>query len=156
MGIEIERKFLVIGEAWRQGAGQYLCQGYLNRDKQRTVRVRIGGIDGEDRAWLTVKGVSVGATRAEFEYEIPIDDARQLLALCDGPLIEKRRYRVTHGGLVWEVDEFLGENAGLRVAEIELGSAEQAFDLPSWAGAEVTSDTRYFNSALSARPFSHW
>jgi len=156
VGIEIERKFLVIGAAWRQGEGEYLCQGYLNRDKQRTVRVRIGGADGEERAWLTVKGVSVGATRAEFEYEIPVDDARQLLALCEGPLIEKRRYRLPLGGLTWEVDEFLGDNQGLVVAEVELQSADQAIIRPEWLGAEVTEDPRYFNSSLASLPYRHW
>jgi len=152
MGIEIERKFLVRGLDWKQGCGDYLCQGYLNRDKQRTVRVRIVG----EQAWLTIKGPSVGTTRAEFEYPVPVADARELLALCDGPCIEKRRYRVPHAGMVWEVDEFLGENAGLVVAEIELASAEQPFDKPDWVGTEVSEDLRYFNSNLAARPFKRW
>jgi CYTH domain-containing protein len=153
MGIEIERKFLVVGEAWRQGEGQHLCQGYLNRDKQRTVRVRLVGEQG----WLTVKGVSVGATRAEFEYPIPAEDARQLLALCEGPLIEKRRFVVPHGGLLWEVDEFFGDNLGLVVAEVELHTADQAIvSRPDWLGAEVTEDPRYFNSALATLPYSRW
>ncbi len=154
MGIEIERKFLVVGEAWKQQdlTPTRLSQGYLNRDKQRTVRVRIAG--GE--AWLTVKGESKGASRAEFEYPIPLDDARQLLALSDGPCIDKQRWRVEVGGLVWEVDEFFGENAGLVVAEVELASEDQAFDKPSWAGEEVTHDPRYFNSSLASRPFKSW
>ena len=153
MGIEIERKFLVVGEAWRQGLSpERLSQGYLNRDKQRTVRVRIAG----QQAWLTIKGESRGATRAEFEYPIPVADARQMLALADGPCIEKIRWRVSHGGMLWEIDEFLGENAGLVVAEIELESEDQAFERPDWLGEEVTADTRYFNSSLAKQPFSRW
>ncbi len=153
MGIEIERKFLVVGEDWKHGASpQLLSQGYLNRDKQRTVRVRIA----DQQAWLTVKGVSQGALRAEFEYPIPLDDARQLMALCDGPRVEKYRWRVPQGALVWEVDEFVGDNAGLVVAEIELSSEEQTFDKPAWVGAEVTHDPRYFNSSLASRPYRSW
>lgn len=156
MGIEIERKFLVQADAWRQTVGQdpgrYLCQAYLNRDPGRTVRVRIDG----GQAFLTIKGRSVGATRSEFEYAIPLADAQALLALADGPGVEKRRYRVPQAGLVWEIDEFLGANAGLVVAEIELAHEEQPFERPSWLGEEVTQDPRYFNSALAARPYSSW
>jgi len=152
MGVEIERKFLVQGEGWRQGAGQRLVQGYLNRDKARTVRVRVAG----DAAFLTVKGVSVGATRAEFEYPIPLADAQALLALCDGPLVDKTRYRVAWGGVVWEVDEFAAENAGLVVAEVELPSEDTAFAKPAWVGVEVTHDPRYFNSNLASHPFARW
>lgn len=152
MGVEIERKFLVQGEGWRQGAGQRLVQGYLNRDKARTVRVRMAG----EQAFLTIKGVSVGATRAEFEYPIPVADAQALLALCDGPLVDKTRYRIPLGGVVWEVDEFAGENAGLVVAEVELPSEDTDFPRPDWLGAEVTQDPRYFNSNLARHPFSTW
>ncbi|HSX52308.1 MAG TPA: CYTH domain-containing protein [Cellvibrio sp.] len=152
MGIEIERKFLVLGDEWRAAPAVYFSQGYLNRDKARTVRVRIAGSE----AFLTVKGQSVGATRAEFEYPIPLWDARELLALCEQPLIEKNRRKILHEGFVWEVDEFLGENLGLVVAEIELPTEVTVFALPAWAGAEVTSDERYFNSNLSRNPFSHW
>mgnify|MGYP003575993327 CR=1 FL=1 len=152
MGIEIERKFLVLGDEWRAAPAVYFSQGYLNRDKARTVRVRIAGSE----AFLTVKGQSVGATRAEFEYPIPLWDARELLALCEQPLIEKNRRKILHEGFVWEVDEFLGENLGLVVAEIELPTEDTVFALPAWAGAEVTSDERYFNSNLSRKPFSHW
>jgi len=152
MGLEIERKFLVRGDAWRQLVPTYLCQGYLNRDKARTVRVRIAA----ESAWLTVKGASQGAVRSEFEYAIPLADARQLLALCDGPLIEKQRHLVAHAGHTWEVDEFLGANAGLVVAEIELSDEGEAFEVPEWAGAEVTDDARYFNSNLAAHPFRQW
>ena len=152
MAIEIERKFLVVGDAWRDAPGVAYAQGYLNRDKARTVRVRLAG----GRAWLTVKGASTGATRAEFEYEIPPADAEQLLALCDGPLVRKLRRVVVHAGSTWEVDEFLGENAGLVVAEIELPSEDAPFEPPPWLGAEVTHDPRYFNSNLAAQPFSGW
>ena len=153
MGIEIERKFLVIGEDWKRGqTPQLLSQGYLNRDKQRTVRVRVAG----DEAWLTIKGQSQGATRAEFEYAIPLADAQEMLALSDGPRVEKYRWRLPHGGLIWEVDEFLGENAGLVVAEIELSSEDQTFDKPAWVGEEVTDDPRYFNSGLASRPYRSW
>jgi len=152
MGIEIERKFLVVGEAWKQSPGQRYSQGYLNRDPARTVRVRVVG----SQAWLTIKGRNQGATRAEFEYEIPLADGLQLLGLCEGPLIDKIRRLVPHAGMSWEVDEFLGENAGLVVAEIELSTSDQAFEAPPWLGAEVTEDPRYFNSQLAQHPFSRW
>lgn len=152
MGTEIERKFLVSGVAWRQGAGVRFSQGYLNRDKERTVRVRLAG----EKAFLTIKGVSVGASRAEFEYEIPVADAEQLLRLSDGPVIEKIRRVIQLEDATWEVDEFLGENAGLVVAEIELQSEDQWFAKPAWLGEEVTHDTRYFNSSLATHPFNRW
>jgi adenylate cyclase len=152
MGIEIERKFLVIGTAWRQGVGVRFSQGYLNRDQTRTVRVRLAG----SQAFLTIKGLSVGASRAEFEYEIPAADAGQLLKLSDGPVIEKIRRVVDFAGSIWEVDEFLGENAGLVVAEIELQSEDQKFSKPDWLGEEVTYDARYFNSSLATTPFRSW
>lgn len=152
MGIEIERKFLVSGDAWRNNSGVLYRQGYLNRDKARTVRVRLAG----DAAYLTVKGQSTGASRAEFEYPIPCADAVALLALCDGPLIEKTRYIVLHAGMRWEVDEFAGDNAGLVVAELELASEDQAFEHPAWLGAEVTHNARYFNSNLATHPFRVW
>jgi adenylate cyclase len=152
MGIEIERKFLVVGDDWRAAPGQPFAQGYLNRDKARTVRVRIV----EQQAWLTIKGASVGATRAEFEYPIPLADARQLLALCDGPLVRKTRRVVEHAGARWEIDEFEGDNAGLVVAEIELPSEDAAFEAPPWLGAEVTHDPRYFNSSLAVAPWRTW
>ena len=152
MAIEIERKFLVVGDAWKQAPGVPYAQGYLNRDKRRTVRVRVV----EGRAWLTVKGANAGATRAEFEYPIPLADAEQLLALCDGPLVRKLRRVIVHEGSTWEVDEFEGDNAGLVVAEIELRSEDQPFAAPAWLGAEVTHDPRYFNSSLAAAPYSTW
>jgi len=149
---EIERKFLVRGTSWRQGAGVRFTQGYLNRDKERTVRVRIAG----DEAFLTIKGVTRGLSRAEFEYGIPLDDAEQLLKLSDGPIIQKNRYVVVFDGSTWEVDEFLGDNAGLVIAEIELTSADQPFSRPPWLGPEVTHDTRYYNSSLASAPYLTW
>lgn len=152
MAIEIERKFLVCGDAWRAAPAEYLCQGYLNRNKARTVRVRVAG----ERAYLTIKGATKGFSRTEFEYEIPLADAQQLLELCDGAPIEKYRRKIYVAGLLWEVDEFLGENQGLVVAEIELESEDQHFAKPDWVGTEVTADARYYNSNLSEQPFSRW
>jgi adenylate cyclase len=152
MGVEIERKFLVQGDGWRTSAGVLYRQGYLNRDKNRTVRVRIAG----DAAFITIKGVSVGATRAEFEYAIPLADAQGLLDLCDGPLVEKTRHLISVGDTLWEVDEFAGDNAGLVVAEVELTAEDQPFARPDWLGAEVTHDARYFNSNLASYPFLRW
>ncbi len=154
MGQEIERKFLVKGDAWRKSAsGIRYRQGYLSTAKKRTVRVRVAG----ESAWLTVKGENQGAVRSEFEYEIPLIDAEQLLdELCKRPLIEKIRYHIPAGQLTWEVDEFFGENAGLIVAEVELYSPEQEIDLPSWVGEEVTEDPRYYNANLIKNPFKDW
>jgi len=154
MAREIERKFLLNGEAWREGASSTLYrQGYLNSAKERTVRIRTVG----DKAFLTIKGVTVGATRAEYEYPIPPGDCNEMLdTLAEKPLIEKKRYKVRHGGLTWEIDEFFGENRGLIVAEVELESEDQPFDRPSWLGQEVTGDPRYFNSSLIKHPFSKW
>ncbi len=152
MGIEIERKFLVNGSDWRTRHPVIYRQGYLNRDKQRTVRVRIAG----DLAFLTIKGLSVGASRAEFEYQIPTSDAAEMLSLCETPLIEKKRHIVNFDDMRWEIDEFLGENSGLVVAEVELESEQQNIRLPSWIATEVTDDPRYFNSSLSLNPYSTW
>lgn len=152
MAIEIERKFLVSSDAWRSAPAVYFCQGYLNPSKERTVRVRVAGEQG----FLTIKGKSTGASRAEFEYEIPVADAKQLLALCEGPLIEKYRRKIEFGGVLWEVDEFLGDNQGLVVAEVELESEQQVFVKPDWLGDEVTHDPRYYNSNLSVHPYSSW
>ncbi|MGB7343279.1 MAG: CYTH domain-containing protein [Pirellulaceae bacterium] len=149
---EIERKFLTVSDAWRTSDPVYYCQGYLNRDKQRTVRVRVAG----ELAMLTIKGVTTGMTRDEYEYPIPLQDAKNLLQLCHQPLIEKNRSLVEHHGLTFEVDEFLGLNKGLVVAEVELASEDQVVDLPPWIGKEVTDDPRYFNSALSSCPFTTW
>jgi adenylate cyclase len=154
MGIEIERKFLLASEGWK-GLGQptLMRQGYLVADPVRTVRVRIEG----ERAVITIKSKSTGASRGEWEYGIPVPDAAELLGrLCEQPLVEKVRHRIDYAGHTWEVDEFQGENAGLVVAEIELGSEDEAFDKPDWIGREVTGDPRYYNSSLIRLPYSKW
>lgn len=154
MPTEIERKFLVTGNAWRaQGEGILLRQGYLNSARERTVRVRTAG----EQAFLTIKGATVGITRAEYEYAIPLADANALLdTLAEKPLIEKVRTIIPVGNVVWEVDEFLGENKGLIVAEIELEREDAPFPRPEWLGEEVTGDPRYYNASLVKHPFSQW
>jgi len=154
MAKEIERKFLVRGDAWRTLAkGTMYRQGYLNSDKERTVRIRTA----EGRAFLNIKGITVGATRPEYEYEIPFEDGKEMLdGLAEKPLIEKRRYKIRSGNLTWEVDEFLGNNAGLIIAEVELASEDQVLEKPSWVGDEVTEDPRYFNANLVKNPFIRW
>ena len=153
MGTEIERKFLVRGDAWRAlGRAAVYRQGYLSTVKERTVRIRVVG----DQGWITVKGLTVGATRAEFEYAIPVDDAHEMLELCAQPLIEKTRTVVDIGDLQWEIDEFTGPNEGLIIAEVELQRGDQEIDLPDWVGDEVTDDPRYYNANLTAHPFSTW
>jgi adenylate cyclase len=150
---EIERKFLVTSDAYKRGAAPVdLRQGYLCADPERTVRIRAAGV----ATTLTIKGLTVGATRSEFDYAIPADDAGALFALCLPPLIEKTRYHVRFGAHLWEVDEFRGENQGLVIAEVELASEDEAFELPPWIGREVTGDARYYNSNLLAAPFSRW
>lgn len=153
MGQEIERKFLVKGEAWRTGPRTRIRQGYLSSGIGSVVRVRTKG----GHAYLTIKGNTTGITRAEFEYEIPVRDADEILdMLCLKPLIEKVRYEVRVGGFKWEVDEFLGENAGLVVAEIELEAENQEFPQPEWLGIEVSGDDRYQNASLVRYPYSQW
>ncbi|HZX76333.1 CYTH domain-containing protein [Lysobacter sp.] len=161
MAIEIERKFLVIGNGWRSAAHKVMpmAQGYINDQvamdsgaMKASVRVRIAG----DEAYLNLKSRELGHTRQEFDYPIPEDDARALLALCVGGLVDKRRHYVKHEGHLWEVDEFLGDNAGLVVAEIELASADEPFARPDWIGAEVTDEPRYYNLALATRPYLEW
>lgn len=154
MSVEIERKFLVLSDAWKTlGQRTSIRQGYLSTNPDRVVRVRTEG----KSATMTIKGRSVGATRGEWEYPIPLQDADELLTrLCERPLIEKSRTRVKHDGMVWEVDEFFGENLGLIVAEIELQAEDQTFTKPDWIGEEVTQDTRYFNSSLLKHPFTTW
>ena len=152
MAKEIERKFRVKEGDWRQAKGTQYRQGYLNRAKERIVRVRT--ID--DKGYLTIKGLTVGASRMEFEYEIPLQDANELLNICEKPLIEKIRYTVEDGGMVWEIDEFAGDNQGLIVAEVELDSEDQPFHKPDWIGKEVTGDPRYFNSNLIKIPYTKW
>lgn len=166
MAIEIERKFLVTGPGWRESIHRVvpMAQGYINDQaamdsgaQRASVRVRIAG----DEAFLNLKSRDLGHTRQEFDYPIPVADARDLLALCVGGVIDKRRHYVRFGGRgggdhLWEVDEFLGVNAGLVVAEIELSSADQAFERPPWLGEEVTDSPRYYNLALASRPYSQW
>ncbi|MHB8811019.1 MAG: CYTH domain-containing protein [Desulfobulbaceae bacterium] len=154
MGIEIERKFLVIGTAWKEKATPVACrQGYLCPGSGVTVRVRTMG----GRGFLTVKGPGAGLARPEYEYEIPVDEAGEMLdLLCVKPLIVKERYRVVHDGLVWEVDEFGGENRGLVLAEVELAHPDQAVSLPAWVGREVSGDPRYYNASLAGNPYVRW
>lgn len=154
MAKEIERKFLVKGTAWKEKAeGVLYRQGYLNSVKERVVRVRTIA----DKAFITIKGITAGVSRLEFEYAIPFADAKQMLDdLVEKPIIEKRRYKIPQGDLVWEIDEFLGDNEGLVVAEVELKNEQQALDLPDWVGEEVSSDPRYFNNNLVAHPYKTW
>jgi adenylate cyclase len=154
MGEEIERKFLVHGDTWRAGARACSYrQGFLSTEPERTVRVRVAGA----RGLLTVKGRTVGTRRAEFEYEIPLEDAQRMLdTLCKRPLIEKTRYMLVVGSHTWEIDVFEGENAGLIVAEVELEAEDEEFEKPGWLGEEVTDDPRYFNSSLVLNPYDTW
>lgn len=154
MAKEIERKFLVVGSAWRTLAqGTRYRQGYLNSDKARTVRIRTVG----DQAFLTIKGPTIGVTRTEFEYPIPYDDCVTMLNdLAEQPVIDKIRYKIPVDGLIWEVDEFFGANEGLIVAEVELTSEDQAFEKPDWVGEEVSGDVRYYNSSLIKAPYTTW
>lgn len=155
MATEIERKFLVRGDGWRAQAhrADRYQQGYLANTAKCSVRVRVGG----GLAHVNVKGATVGASRLEFEYPVPLEDAQTMLReLCPGAMVEKTRYRVRHQDQEWEVDVFEGENAGLVVAEIELEDEDQAVTLPDWAGEEVTHDVRYYNSSLATTPFNRW
>jgi CYTH domain-containing protein len=154
MAKEIERKFLLKGDGWRElASGEVYRQGYLSTLKERTVRVRITG----SKAYLTIKGPVTGATRLEYEYEIPLEDAEEMLdKLCEDPLIEKTRYKIEFGGLLWEVDEFGGENEGLFLAEVELSDENQEIELPEWIGEEVSGDPRYLNANLVKFPYRRW
>jgi len=154
MGIEIERKFLLKSSKWRKKVKQEIVikQGYLNSNKKRTVRVRIAGEVG----FITIKGKTNQATRKEFEYEIPLKDAKELIKLCKKPIVEKTRFIVKHKGKIWEIDEFSGANKGLIIAEIELENEAEKIKIPKWIGEEVTLDSKYYNSNLIANPFSRW
>lgn len=155
MGREVERKFQVVDDRWRDAveSESVLRQGYLSIDKERTVRIRVSEAEGT----LTVKGVTVGATRAEYEYEIPRREAEEMLTnLCLQPIIDKTRHRVRFGGRTWEVDEFTGANEGLVIAEVELDSEGEGVDLPDWVGNEVTGDPRFYNANLVAQPYREW
>jgi adenylate cyclase len=169
MAVEIERKFLVRGDSWRPlASGSLYRQGYLTSSQEgRTCTVRVRVADGQ--GYLTIKGATTGISRAEYEYAIPVNEAAELLdTLCHRPLIEKTRYRLPYQSLdqsadqsvspdlVWEIDEFAGENQGLIVAEIELSDPEQPLDLPDWIGEEVSGDPRYFNASLVEYPFCRW
>jgi len=152
---EIERKFLV-KDGFKQFAFTYsrVTQGYLSSVPERIVRVRING----EKGFITIKGISnlSGMSRYEWEKEIPVDEARELLSLCEQGIIDKTRYLVQVGKFTFEVDEFYGENEGLVIAEIELSSEEELFEIPLWLGKEVTGDKRYYNSKLAKNPFSNW
>ena len=151
---EIEHKYLVRRNVWKPSTpGVLYRQGYLSSATERVVRVRIAG----DKAYLTVKGITTGVTRLEFEYAIPIADATTMLdKLCEQPLIEKTRYREEFQGHVWEVDEFHGDNDGLLIAEVEVADESETFALPSWADAEVSNNPRYFNANLVSNPYKNW
>lgn len=155
MAIETERKFTVTGDFTKEVTGsKQITQGYLCADTGRTVRVRIAG----DKAFLTIKGPSDEKfwSRYEFEQEIPAADARELMKLCASGVIDKVRHYVPVGNHTWEVDVFRGENEGLVIAEIELASEDDSFEMPAWAGKEVTADRRYYNSTLSRAPYCQW
>lgn len=154
MNAEIERKFLVLNQSWKATARPVQCrQGYISTEPARTVRVRTAGAEG----FLTIKGMSSGASRAEFEYPLPYEDAQYLLDyLCLKPLIEKKRWYYDYKGHTWEIDYFSGENEGLIVAEIELTSEAELFDRPDWLGQEVTGDSRYYNVSLMSCPYTKW
>ena len=154
--IEIERKFLVKSSDYKKEAHQKtkIVQGYLTKDPHRTVRVRIR----KDQGFLTIKGISSedGLSRFEWEKEIPLKEAQELIALCLPTIIEKTRYEVTYKGVLFEVDEFAGPNKGLVIAEVELASEDEEFSKPDWLGREVTGEKKYYNSSLSKRPFTNW
>jgi adenylate cyclase len=154
MGQEIEKKFLLANDSWRGlSAGKKYRQGYLNSEKGRTVRVRTIG----DKGFLTIKGPAINGVRPEYEYLIPTSDADEMLdRLCHKPLIEKIRYSIPFSGFIWEIDEFMGENDGLILAEIELEYVDQIFTKPAWIGREVTGDSRYYNANLVHNPFCRW
>lgn len=155
MGIEIERKFLITNNSWREIAdtGTAYRQGYLIGAKQASVRVRIEG----DKAFLNIKGMTLGVTRQEYQYPIPVNEANDLLnTLCEKPLIEKTRYKLPYAGHEWEIDVFAGENRGLVVAEVELAAEDESIELPPWIGIEVSDDPRYYNVNLVKHPYSTW
>jgi CYTH domain-containing protein len=152
LNIEIERKYLVVGGGWRSAHGDRIVQGYLNTDPERTVRIRLVN----RTAYLAVKGPTHGVSRREFEYEIPFADGERLLKMSEGSPIQKVRHSIAYQGSRWDVDEFLGVNAPLVLAEIELKSESQEIDRPNWLGQEVTGDARFYNSNLAIKPYSTW
>lgn len=155
MGVEIERKFLVDREKWQQIArpeATHFRQGYIFSDEKKTIRIRVTDVE----AYITIKGSTAGVSRSEFEYTIPAADGVQLLDNFAVSELEKYRFNINYAGKLWEVDEFLGDNQGLLMAEIELDSEDEKFELPPWVTTEVTGDKRYYNSFLSVNPFKNW
>lgn len=154
MAFEIERKFLVRDNSWKDLPRESveILQGYICSDTKRAVRVRTAG----ERAWISVKSAITDVRRAEFEYPIPLADARELLKICPLPPLEKVRHKIFHAGKLWEIDEFTGANSGLILAEIELRSEAEEFEIPAWVGEEVTHDPRYLSVCLYEKPFSTW
>jgi len=152
--MEIERKFKVLTDDYKHLAKPLaVAQGYLNSDKNRVVRVRIM----DKQAFITIKSANIGISRSEYEYEIPLPDGKEILEnLCEKPIIEKNRYKIIFQNKLWEVDEFLGDNQGLVLAEIELNFENEKFDKPDWIGEEVSEDSRYFNSNLIKFPYKNW
>jgi adenylate cyclase len=151
---EIERKFLLKNDSWRSSAhaSRPIQQGYLCGNSRASVRVRLDGAHGN----LNIKSATLGVERTEFEYPIPADDARAMLAELAGSVVEKTRHEVRHGGHLWEIDEFAGANQGLIVAEIELDDPNEIFARPDWLGEEVSADPRYYNTELAQHPYSRW
>jgi adenylate cyclase len=155
MAIEVEHKFLLANDGWRAqvGRSETFIQGYLSSDPSCSIRVRICG----ERAWLNIKSATPGTQRHEFEYAIPLTDAEEMIrTVCRRPLIEKIRHFIAIDRHTWEIDEFLGDNAGLIVAEIELATSGEAFSKPAWLGAEVSDDLRYYNNSLVSHPYNSW
>ena len=155
MGKEIERKFLLHLEEWKKlikPAGKHLRQGYISNNPEKTIRIRIA----ENQAWLTIKGITIGASRLEYEYEIPLGEGLELLDNFAEAELEKIRYEIHHQDKLWEVDVFLGDNNGLIVAEIELDSEDEKFELPEWVAEEVTQEKKYYDSNLTKHPFKLW
>lgn len=155
MGKEIERKYLINHKKWQvaqKTGGQLYIQGYLLTDPEKTIRVRLTNTN----AFLTIKGLTDGATRPEYEYEIPMNDAKELLDNFSTSALSKTRYKIYYNGKLWEVDEYLGDNTGLIIAEIELKSEDEIFDLPGWIDKEVTGIKKYYNSSLALYPFKNW
>ena len=154
MALEIERKFLLKNDNWKALVKEEILikQGYLNSEKERTVRVRTYG----DKGVITIKGKTNNLTRKEFEYAIPLTEALQMLEIAEKPLIEKTRFIVINNGNTWEIDVFEGMNNGLLVAEIELESENEKFEIPEWIGQEVSTDPKYYNACLIKHPFTAW
>lgn len=155
MAIEIEHKFLLANNDWRECVSHSVryCQGYMSSQPTSSIRIRIS----DKQAWLNIKSATIGTQRLEYEYEIPLNDANEMLEqLCKKPIIEKIRHFVTYENKLWEIDEFSGDNQGLIVAEIELASSDESFAKPAWLGKEVTDDMRYYNNNLAQHPYCQW